>query len=663
MKRAAFSLAIFSFLVLLLAGCGDAPLGPAPGADKQGHTAPTQATAKANAEFGTGLAYEDQADFQNAARGLIAAAPNLVVKDAKGNVLWAPKEYAFLKGKAPASVNPSLWRQERLNNILGLFKVTEGVHQVRGFDMANMTLIRGRTGWIIVDPLTTSETARAALALARKHLGHAPIRAIIFTHSHIDHFGGALGVISREKALADKVRVIAPQGFMEEATSENIIAGIAMGRRAMYSYGRRLAISGRGHVGAGLGKGIPFGAFGILAPTEIVSASGEEKTVDGVRFVFQYAPQSEAPTELTFYLPAQKAFCGAEIVSHTMHNLYTLRGAKVRDALKWSGAINQALELFPEAEVYFGCHHWPIWGRENIRVFLVKQRDLYKYIHDQTVRLFNQGLTPLEICQELRLPESLARVFANRGYYGSLKHNVRAVYQFYLGWYDANPAHLDPLPPAEAGKRYVAMMGGAEAVLKKARESFDQGEHRWVAQLLNHLVFAEPGNQKAKALLARAYDQLGYQAESATWRDIYLTGAFELRHGAPEKKNYLSGMKPLLESTPVSYLFDSMAVRLNGPKAEGKEITVQIVFKDLGQTHELKLENSVLHHRQLQAPAKADVTLTVTHALFLRLILGQAGLKEMVFSDDLAVSGSRLELLRFLLLFEKPAMNFNVVTP
>lgn len=663
MRRAVFFMVAFPLLLLLLAACGDKPPAPAPGADQRGHTAPTKATAKANAEFGKELDYGDRTDFQNAARGLIAGAQELPVRDAGGRVVWNPKEYAFIKGQAPASVNPSLWRHERLNNLAGLFKVTEGVFQARGLDLANMSLIRGETGWIVVDPLTTSETAGAAMALVKKHLGDAPIRAVIFTHSHMDHFGGVLGVISRQKAEDDKVRIIAPLGFLEEATSENIIAGVAMGRRAMYSYGRRLAKSERGHVGAGLGKGVPFGTFGILEPTETVARSGEEKTIDGVRFVFQYAPDSEAPVELTFYLPAQKAFCGADIVCHSMHNLYTLRGAKVRDALKWSGTISQALELFPEAEVYFGGHHWPIWGRENIRVFLEKQRDLYKYIHDQTVRYINQGLTPLEICRELRLPASLDRVFANRGYYGSLKHNVRAVYQFYLGWYDANPARLDPLPPEETGKRYVAMMGGPDQVLKRSREYFDQGEYRWVAQVLNHLVFAEPGNQEAKALLARAYDQLGYQAESATWRDIYLTGAYELRHGAPEQKNKLSGMKALLESAPVSYLFDSMAVRLNGPKAEGEQITVRIVFKDLGEAHELKLENSVLRHRQLKGPAKADVTLTITHALFLRLAMGQAGLKEMVFSDDLAVEGSRLDLLRFLLLFEKPEMNFNIVTP
>jgi alkyl sulfatase BDS1-like metallo-beta-lactamase superfamily hydrolase len=654
---------ILLLLSLVVLGCGKDKIESGPNADEQGHTSPTRATTRSNSEFGKELPFNDQQDFENAQRGLVAKDPDLRIKNTQGEFIWNQPGYEFMQGDAPASVNPSLWRQGRLNNIHGLFKVTEGIYQLRGHDLANMTIIQGKTGWIIVDPLTAEETASKALELARKHLGDDPILAIIFTHSHIDHFGGVLGIMSEEEAKTNKVRIIAPKGFLEEATSENIIAGVAMARRSMFMYGKNLARSERGHVGSGLGKGPAYGTFGIITPNEIIDHSKQEKTIDGVRFVFQYAPESEAPAELTFYLPDLKTFCGAEIVSHNMHNLYTLRGTKIRDALKWSSAINEAIELFGDAEIYFGCHHWPIWGNKQIIEFFKKQRDLYKYIHDQTVRMFNQGYTPMEIAEQLKLPETLSTLFANRGYYGSLKHNIKAVYQAYLGWYDGNPANLDPLPPKESGKRYIEMMGGANSVLEKAKGFFDQGDYRWVAQLLNHLVFAQPDNVEAKALLARAYDQLGYQAESAPWRDEYLTGAYELRHGAPEKGIDMSILKGVLEETPVSYFFDSMAVRLKGLKAEGKTLAVNITFTDINESYELKLENSVLHHRRARPGSQPDVIIKVTHDLFIRMLIGQAGIKDTIFSDDLSVEGSKIDLIKFLLLFEKPSGTFNIVTP
>ena len=650
------------FLIMFFAGCSKDKIEPSLDADSQGHTSPTETTALVNAEFGKKLLLNDHKDFENTKRNLIAQDLDLRVKNAQGELIWNQPAYEFMKGEAPSSVNPSLWRQGKLNNIHGLFQVAEGIYQLRGHDLANMTIIQGKTGWIIVDPLTAEETASRALDLAKKHLGVKPIKAIIFTHSHIDHFGGIFGVM-KEEISAEKIRIIAPKGFLEEATSENIIAGIAMGRRSMFMYGKNLARSERGHVGSGLGKSPAYGTFGILAPNEIIDHTGQEKVIDGVRFVFQYAPESEAPAELAFYLPSIKAFCGAEIVSHTMHNLYTLRGTKVRNALKWSSAINDSIDLFGEAEIYFGCHHWPIWGNKEIVDFLKKQRDLYKYIHDQTVRLFNQGYTPTEIAEKLELPESLRSSFANRGYYGSLKHNARAVYQAYLGWYDGNPANLNPLPPEESGKRYIKMMGGVDAVMKRAKDYFDQGEYRWVAQLLNHLVFADPNHAEGKELLARTYDQLGYQAESAPWRDVYLSGAYELRNGAPEKGIDITILEGVLEKTPVSYFFDSMAVRLNGPKAEGKMITANIIFTDINESYELTLENSVLHHRRLVPGSLGDLTIKITHDLFIRMLVGRAGLKNTIFSDDLSVEGSKFELLKFLLLFEKPSGTFNIVTP
>jgi alkyl sulfatase BDS1-like metallo-beta-lactamase superfamily hydrolase len=370
-------------------------------------------------------------------------------------------------------------------------------------------------------------------------------------------------------------------------------------------------------VDTGLGKAPANGTIGIVAPTELVERTGQELTVDGVRFVFQIASGSEAPAELTFYLPERKAFCGAEVVSHNLHNLYTLRGAKVRDALKWSGYITEMLGLFGDAEVYFGSHHWPVWGNARVRAFLESQRDTYKYLHDQTVRLALQGLTSREIAEQVELPEALRKTFSSRDYYGTVRHNVKAVYQFYFGWYDGNPANLDPLPPADAAEKYVEFMGGADEVLRKAQASFDQGEYRWTAEVLNHLVFADPDNAAAKALLARAYDQLGYQAESGPWRDSYLSGAYELRHGAPEQGLDLASALELLRHTPVPRFLDAMAVRLNGPDAEGKDMTINLVFTDLGESYVLSLKNAVLHHHAGPPDPGANATLKLTQELYL----------------------------------------------
>ena len=636
----------------------------APDADRQGHTAPTSITAELNVNVLEELPFSDQQDFMECQKGLIVSHPDLRVKGPDGEIIWDQPAYDFIKDNAPSSVNPSLWRQAKLNNIHGLFKVTEGIYQLRGFCLSNMTIIEGKTGWIIVDPLTTKETASKAIAFARKHLQEKPIVALIYTHSHIDHFGGVLGVLTPEEAAKNKVRIIAPKGFMEEATSENVIAGIGMGRRAAYQFGRHLVPSVRGHVDTGLGKSVPFGTFGILPPTEIVDRTLQEKVIDGVRFVFQYTPESEAPAELTFYLPDAKTYCGAEIVSRNMHNLYTLRGSKVRDALKWSGYIDEVITLFGEADIYFGCHHWPIWGNERIIDFLKKQRDLYKYIHDQTIRLANAGYTPREISEQIELPESLSTYFSNRGYYGTLRHNSKAVYQAYFGWYDANPANLNPLPPEEAAVRYIELMGGADNVLTKAQAAFDTSDYRWVAEVLNHLVFAEPDNVKAKSLLAATYDQLGYQSESGVWRNVYLMGAYELRHGAPDKGVNIASFYEVLKQTPLSRLFDSMAVRLDGPAAEGKHFVVNIVFKDINECHVLTVENSVLHHKETDDPyPDADATLKLTHDLFLKMAIGKAGIKDTIFSDDLETSGSRIDLVRFFLLFDKPKGTFNIVAP
>jgi len=655
-------LAVALVIAVILAVSGCSP-EYAEDADGAGFSAPTEMTRRMNNRVRETLPLDDQGDFEQARRGMIASAPHLQIKDADDALIWDMPSFDFIDGPAPVSVNPSLWRQAKLNNIHGLFEVTPGIYQLRGFDLANMTLIEGDTGWIVVDPLTTRETASAALAFAGQHLERLPVAAVIFTHSHIDHFGGALGVLSADEADRRHVPIIAPQGFMDEATSENIIAGVAMGRRAAYQFGRNLPASARGYVDTGLGKRVPFGNFGILAPNTIVDRTPQAMTVDGVRFVFQYTPESEAPAEMTFYLPDLKALCGADVILRSMHNLYTLRGAKVRDALKWSHYIDDAIDLFGDADIYFASHHWPIWGNKAVIDFLEKQRDLYQYIHDQTMRLANAGYTPREIAEQVTLPDSLDTFFANRGYYGTLSHNTKAVYQAYLGWYDGNPAHLNPLPPEESAKRYVAFMGGAEAILSKARNSFDEGDYRWVAEVLNHLVFAEPNRQEARLLLARAYDQLGYQAESGIWRNVYLTAAHELRHGAPDNGLDMDKAYELIKRTPPSKFFDSMAVRLDGPAAAGKAMLLNILFTDIGENYVLTLKNAVLRHKASRPDPGADVTLNITHDLFVRMLTGRAGLKETLFSDQLDVSGSRTDLLAFLMLLDRPEGDFNIVTP
>lgn len=628
----------------------------------------TSFTEEANAAVMDALPFDDIQDFTDASRGLVARPDNLIVKDADNRTLWNQPAYEFIQGGAPNTVNPSLWRQASLNNLHGLFKVTDKIYQLRGFDLANMSIIEGQSGWIIVDPLTTAETARAALAFARQHLGNKPVVAILFTHSHIDHFGGVLGILesSQGEGVASDgaaVPIIAPEGFMEEATSENIIAGMAMGRRAMYMYGKQLPKNERGHIDSGLGKEPALGAFGIAKPNQLIRKTNETLTIDGIRFIFQVVSGSEAPAEFTFYLPDFKAFCGAEMVSRTMHNLYTLRGAKVRDGLLWSNYIQQSMDLFDEAETYFGSHHWPIQGRQRIKKFMTEQRDTYKFIHDQSVRLLNAGATPAEIAEQLKLPKSLAQSFSSQGYYGTLKHNAKAVYQGYLGWYDGNPANLDPLPAVDSSPKYVELMGGEDRVLSHAEEAYDNGDYRWAAELLNKLVFAAADNTDAKELLAKTYDQLGYQAESGPWRDVYLTGAYELRQGVPEKGINIAFMANVLRHTPISKFFDSMAVRLNGPDAEGAASIINITFTDLNENHVLSLENAVLHHRQAPADRRANATLKITHEMFIQLSIGNTGLKDLLFSKDIQFEGSKLDLIRFFALFDKPKGTFAIVTP
>ena len=656
---------LYPAVVLWLAACdsGLPSLSAEVGADADGHVAPSSYTEDKQAEVQRFLDQLEGDAFVDARRGLIAPAEELVVLGEAGTAVWNANAYDFIAGAAPTSVNPSLWRQAALNNIRGLFEVAPGIYQLRGFDLANMTLIEGKTGWILVDPLTSEETAAAALAFAHEHLPERPVRAVIFTHSHIDHFGGVYGVVTPESVAEGSVEVIAPQGFMEEATSEMVLVGQTMTRRADFMYGRRLARSERGHVGSVLGKQPALGTVSIATPSLVVSAPTEEHVIDGVEVVFQTVSGSEAPAEITFYLPASQAFCGAELVSRNFHNLYTLRGAKVRDALKWSRYIDDAIRLFPDTQVVFNSHHWPVWGAGKVTDYLEKQRDIYKYVHDQTLRLAGLGFTPTEIAEAITLPTSLRDALHVHDYYGTVKHNAKAVYQFYFGWYDGNPVNLDPLPVTERALRYVEALGGADALRQQASAAYDSGDYRWAAELLNHGVFANPEDTALRALLAKTYDQLGYQAESGPWRDVYLSGAYELRYGPPETPLPTGLARGLLEKTPIERFFELIAASVDGPSASDRELVLNINLTDVDRTFVLQLKHGVLHHREIPLADNATATLRVTHGMLVRILTKQVGLRELIATDELDLSGSITDVLSLLAVLEPPDTTFPIVTP
>ncbi len=581
---------------------------------------------------------------------------------ADGSVLKDFDAYGFLDAKAADTVNPSLWRHAQLNANVGLFKVAEGVYQLRGFDIANLTLIEGKTGWIVADTLTSRESAAAAMAFARQHLGDKPVSAVIFTHAHADHFGGALGVISAKEVTERKVPVVAPAGFLEEATSENVLVGTGMVRRSIYQFGRDLPRSAKGNVDTGLGKDVVYGAVGILQPNWLIFRPTQEMDLDGVHFVFHNVPNAECPAELTFSIPDKKLYDGAENLSQTMHNLLPVRGAKVRDSLRWSNYMEQALEQTADAEVYIGSHNWPVWGQAHIKEFITKHRDVYKYTHDQTVRLINAGLTPREIADTVKLPKSLADYLSTRGYYGDLRHNVKAVYQFYMGAYDGNPANLNPLPPQESAKKYLELIGGADKAVAAAQTAYDRGEYRWAAELLNQAVFGDPSSKAAKELLAKTYEQMGYVSEAATWRNSYLTAAQELRSGPPTKGASKAMVLDMLQQTPIERFLEAMAAGLDGPAAEGKNLKVNLVLTDTKESYVLWIDNAVLHFKSGAPAADANATLTLTKDIFVKMMAGTAGVKDTLLSDDLKVGGSKIDLVRFFTLIDKAAGTFAIVT-
>jgi alkyl sulfatase BDS1-like metallo-beta-lactamase superfamily hydrolase len=624
------------------------------------------ATKATNAAVLKALPFSDRQDYEDAQRGFIATLPDGIIKNAKGEVVWNLKAYDFLKKpEAPPSVNPSLWRQAQLNLQNGLFKVTEGIYQIRGFDISNMTIIEGQTGLIIIDPLICMEVAGAGLDLYYQHRPKKPVVAVIYTHSHMDHWGGVKGIVSEADVRAGRAQIIAPAGFMEFTVSENVIAGNAMIRRALYQFGPVLPKGEKSQVDAGLGKTVSTGGtVTLIAPTDVIQKNMEKRVVDGVEIVFQLASGAEAPAEFHMYYPQFKVLNMAENVSHNLHNLLPFRGAEVRDALAWSKYINEALELFgDQAEIMVIQHHWPTWGKERVRNVLKKQRDLYKYLHDQSVRLLNHGYTASEIAEVLQLPPGLANEWHARGYYGSMSHNARAVYQRYLGWYDANPANLNPLTPVEGGKKYVEYMGGGPAVIQRARRDFENGNYRWVAEVMKHLVFADPSNKEARDLGADALEQLGYMAESATWRNAYLLGALELRQGVMKLPGGASLSPDTLQALPTDLFFDFLGVRLNGPKADGKKIAVNWNFTDIKKQYVLNLENSALTCVPNKQAKEADATLTLTRQTLDAIILKQLTIPEGLQSGKITYKGNLLKLGELFSLLDDFEPTFEIVEP
>jgi alkyl sulfatase BDS1-like metallo-beta-lactamase superfamily hydrolase len=616
----------------------------------------SEATIRANAAFARQLPADDGQDFSDASRGFIATTKDAHVLNAAGRPVWSMAPFADQTQDSPPpdSVNPSLWRQARLNAMHGLFEVAEGLYQVRGFDLSNVTFVEGETGVIVIDPLTSAEPAAAALALYRSQRGQRPVRAVIYTHSHVDHYGGVLGVISDADIKAG-MRIIAPEGFLKEATSENILAGNAMGRRATYMYGALLPPGPRGHVDAGLGKTTSRGAVSLIPPNDSISRTGETRRIDGVDIVFQMTPDSEAPAEMNFYFPRFRALCVAENCTCHLHNILTPRGALVRDAKSWSGYIEEARGLFArESDIVFASHHWPRWGAERIDAYLAKQRDLYKFVHDQTLRWANHGLNPEEIAEQLRLPPSLEKEWYTRGYYGTLNHNAKAVYQRYLGWFDGNPANLHPHPPAEAGRRYVRLAGGAEGLLSHARAAYEEGDYRWVAELVNHLVFADPSNMEARALQADALEQMGYQAESGPWRAFFLTGAQELRQKSL-RSDRRAGPAGQIRPLPAEMLLDSCSVRIDAESAAELRLSFVLHVTDTDERFTVDLENAVLRHAKAPPEAHADIGLPREDLA--RLILGEIDLSQARTEGDPTQLG---DLIASLDMFE---FWFGIATP
>lgn len=654
----------------VVAGDALADTAAAPKATGVGNKPPTKATRDANALYADQLAFNNTQDFEDASRGLIATLPEPgIIPSTKGGAAWDLGQFAFITGgpenNSPDTVNPSLWRNAKLNMNHGLFLVVDGIWQVRGYDISVMSIIRGDKGWIVVDPLMTADASGFVWKnLVVPHLGDRPITHVIYTHSHADHYGGIRGIVDEDDLKSGKVKIYAPAGFTEAAVGENVIAGNAMSRRAAYMYGNLLPRNPTGVVDAGLGKTTSIGAITLLAPTDFATTTGQTLTLDGVDMTIIMAPESEAPSEFMFYIPKYKAFCAAEDATHTLHNLYTLRGAKVRDALLWSKYLQAAIDMFgADMQVLFASHYWPTWGNDRIVAFLKAQRDMYRFLHDQTLRMANTGFTPLEIGETIRLPDSLAKQWYCRSYYGTVYHDVVAQYNLRLGFFDGVPANLHRLPPVENGKRYVEFMGGPSAVLSKAQKYFDKGEYRWVAEVVNHVVFSDPQNTAAKQMLADAYEQLGYQSESASWRNFYLTGAMELRNGVHRVPFGSSQSPDTIKSMPLEMFLDYQGVRLNGDRAAGKSISFNFIMTDTHEKYVVGVENSALHYSKDRTSDSADASVSISRTDLNDVMMGVTTMEKQIIAGKAKITGDTHKLGEFVSWLDNFDFWFNIVTP
>jgi alkyl sulfatase BDS1-like metallo-beta-lactamase superfamily hydrolase len=609
------------------------------------------------------VAADDRRDFEFAEHGFIATRDDPKIMRGDGRVAFDLSSYEFLKGEAPESANPSLWRHAQILTRHGLFQVAERIYQVRGFDISTVSFIDAGAGWIVVDPLTTVEAAAAALDLLGTHVAKKPVLAVIYSHSHVDHYGGVGGVTNAADVAAGKVKVIAPEGFLEHAVSENIIAGPAMLRRARFQFGLTLPRGADGEMTSGLGPCPSLGSLSLIAPTDLVTHTGQEMVIGDVRLQFQLTPGTEAPAEMNFYLPQFRAVFMAENANLTMHNLLPARGALVRDSKAWADYLTESIRLFADrSDVMFAAHGIPRFGQDEIKAFLSSHRDAYKYLHDQAVRLMNMGLVGAEIAEVLKLPAVLAKQWFNRGYYGTMSHNAKAIYQRYMGWFDANPANLDPLPPEPAAKKYVAAMGGPDKAMAIAKDAVRNGELRWAAMVLNHIVFDDENNQPARNLLADVYTQMGYRAEAGTWRNIYLTGAQELRNGPVSLPP--GGLSPdVLSATTTSMLLDFAAVRVNPEKATRQSFKLNIELTDRKEKHLVTVGNGVLVHEEGVEDANAGASLRMIRPDLLLTLFAGLPAKERIAAGAITVTGNADLYLALVDLLEAPAPNFPIVTP
>jgi alkyl sulfatase BDS1-like metallo-beta-lactamase superfamily hydrolase len=608
---------------------------------------------------------EDGQDRLDAERGFIGTVEHAEVTSADGRLVWSQRPYAFLDPEQAAdTVNPSLWRQARLNRTHGLFQVSPRIFQVRGFDIANITFIEGDSGLIALDALTVADTAAAALALYRKHRdpeGRRRLHTVMYSHSHGDHFGGVLGLVTQADVDAGRVQVIAPDGFLHEAVAENVIAGVPMFRRAAFQFGHTLPKGPTGQVDAGLGKTMPAGRAGLIAPTLSITRPFETHVIDGVTIEFQLAPGTEAPAEMHFWFPQDGALNLAENTNHTLHNLCPLRGSQVRDALAWAKHLHAALHRWGDGiQVIFAQHHWPTWGHERACTFLAEQRDLYRTLHDQTVRLMCHGLKASEIAERLVLPPGVSQRWHNRSYYGTVSHNVKAIVQRYLSWYDAHPANLHALPPVPSAVKTIDYMGGIEAVMQRAQADFERGDYRWVAEVMKHAVYAHPDHAGARELAAQALEQMGFQAESATWRNAFLLGAHEYRNGPPKAQPAGVGFG-LVAALSSDMVFDALAIRLNAPRAGALRFTMAWHFTDRQEHWRVDIGNGALHAMQLDAAPVADVSLTLARTTLDALLQQVLQPPQAVATGQLQISGNGALLGQFFGLLDRFTMNFPVV--